>query len=837
MDSSEENIAIVVGNGFDIALGIKSSYNDFLNYLLSSYDLITTEEIYNFNKLFVQNFDGKKINWCDFELIFEKQIVEINQSLNSKELGYTKEFLISQINQNLRELEILFFEYLEQEFEIWSNNWSKIESDLNKKINSFYKNLFEKDKATIISFNYTSSIEKIFPKIKPKHIHGTLENGNIIFGGGFSGSILLENTSVKGSTENDKLIRSKKNPQVTEQRNKIFNKINGETFSSLFIVGHSIVGSDFILLKELFENSDKIYIFYFELDYEEKFQFLVQNLDKTVVEKIELVPFFEIIIQNDKIVISKETKENKDDYAAVSETFDFPIPSDPSDTFLNFEISTESFLLRHLKNLKINSNASLKALKNLLSKLSDEYADNISDEYFNIKIKSDTDQLNRQDISSLFELSLFKKIFAKAKIFELSNCEMNLIDLQNLIEINSLRKIKIDNNNIFYTESIITNAELSITNLSTLERINISNNEFINETEEDTKLKNFILKLTTKVAMKNKILEVQNNVDLYISMEIFEYFRELREIVISINSVTESLIELPYVEKLKLITADNTIIQPLPKLKLNSKIKDLCFENFYLNDVIEEGESKTSYKPLYLSTLFEEDEKKAILENIANLEFENCDIKGVVVVDFFANIFRNEFSPKIKAERDLFFSDFIKEPTRYFGHFVRNFAPEEQIVDIFHVVKSDKEDERNTSVSQAEIKKNVKKDSTISKEDIHLKFEDIFLNNSKIIGNFDLKGRKKDILTNIILKTSHILKVSEKILNDSFLIYKENQKVIPYIREIVASLTIPDEEFVSYYEQFVDESVKFRNKVIIIKKIWTKILETILLPVERGEVE
>ena len=118
MNSDEENSLVIIGNGFDLNLGIKSSYTDFLNYLLSSHNLGTTEEIYNFNKLFVQNFDGKSLNWCDFESIFEKQIVEVNQSTNSKELGHTKEFLINQINQDLKELEILFSEYLEKEFGI-----------------------------------------------------------------------------------------------------------------------------------------------------------------------------------------------------------------------------------------------------------------------------------------------------------------------------------------------------------------------------------------------------------------------------------------------------------------------------------------------------------------------------------------------------------------------------------------------------------------------------------------------------------------------------------------------------------------------------------------------
>ncbi|WP_285015888.1 AbiH family protein, partial [Lactococcus garvieae] len=163
----------------------------------------------------------------------------------------------------LQELEILFSEYLEKEFEAWQKNWIKIKADEHKKVNSFYEKLFEKANM-IINFNYTASIENIFPNLDAAHIHGRLEEGNIIFGGGFSGSSLLDDTSVKGSTENDKLIRSKKNPKITEQRNKVLKKIDVQKFSSIFVLGHSIIGSDFIFLKPLFENAKKIYVFYYE---------------------------------------------------------------------------------------------------------------------------------------------------------------------------------------------------------------------------------------------------------------------------------------------------------------------------------------------------------------------------------------------------------------------------------------------------------------------------------------------------------------------------------------------------------------------------------------------
>lgn len=834
MNPDEENSLAIIGNGFDLSLGIKSSYTDFLNFLLSSHNLETTEEIYNFNKLFVQNFDGKSLNWCDFESIFEKQIIEVNQSTNSKELGYTKEFLINQINQDLKELEILFSEYLEKEFELWQRNWLKVKVDKGKKTNSFYNKLFEKVN-TVISFNYTDSVENIFPQVKPHHIHGRLEDGNIIFGGGFSGSSMLDDTSVKGSTENDKLIRSKKSPKITEQRNRIFKKIVNKTFSSIFILGHSIIGSDFIFLKPLFEKSNKIYIFYYEQDYEEKFQFLVQNLEKSIVEKIELVPFFEVIVRIDNIVISRreEEEKEKDDYTAVSDSFDFPIPTDDSNTFLNFEISTKSFLVRSLKNLVINTTSSLKAIYNLLSKLPEEYVENISDDYFNIKIKAKGEQhLKREDISALFGLPLFQKILEKAKTFELSNCDVYLIDLNKLLDINDLKRVKIESNNILFSDKIDNTFDIS--KLSNVEKINISYNEFAEEikvNEQNAKKLPYPILLTT-VAMKSKILEIQNNTNLAISTDIFEYFKEQREIIISIDSVGEEILELPHIERLKLSVDNSNMIQPLPKLKINSKIKELSFEYFKINEKGNDHK-KQSYKPLYLSTLFGNDGRKVILENIEILEFANCEIPGEVVVDCFVNIFGKEDSPKIKTDKEFLFRDLVLEPTRKFDSFIGTLLSDKLEINK-EPLNEGKEQKQEYDEHETKSNRVKKEENIIYKRNIHSSLEEIFSKAPEVVMDLDLDGSKKEIIEKIILRVSEILEISDKHLQDSFKSYKYNRDSIPYISEIVDSLSIFGEEFVEHYEKFVNGTVKFRNRVVIVGQIWREVLDKVLIPIEGG---
>lgn len=105
---------IIVGNGFDVNLGIKSTYLDFLDYIITEKDLQSNEEIYNFNKLFIREFDGEQINWCDFETMFEDHILEINERKEENPLAYTKSFLVNQLNQDLKLLEKIFSKYLKK---------------------------------------------------------------------------------------------------------------------------------------------------------------------------------------------------------------------------------------------------------------------------------------------------------------------------------------------------------------------------------------------------------------------------------------------------------------------------------------------------------------------------------------------------------------------------------------------------------------------------------------------------------------------------------------------------------------------------------------------------
>ena len=133
---------IIVGNGFDMSAKIKSSYRDFINYIKAEEKLETNEEVYNFNKLFLQKFDGKDLNWNDLESIFESHIKEINSTTYNNDDEIRSRYSISEVNNCLSNLEELFFDYLE---ETYQDRMNVVKSEINQNkifVNNVYEDIF-----------------------------------------------------------------------------------------------------------------------------------------------------------------------------------------------------------------------------------------------------------------------------------------------------------------------------------------------------------------------------------------------------------------------------------------------------------------------------------------------------------------------------------------------------------------------------------------------------------------------------------------------------------------------------------------------------------------------
>lgn len=179
------NITILIGNGFDLNMGLKTSYHDFLLWYVEEQCKDDTDEVKNFKEKLKDEF--KKDNWSDLELYLGEYS---NHCKNIDEYGD----IIEDILQNLGD-------YLElQELEIdTQEKYNAI--DFNKIIDSLdnpFRNLSKTNQKFIlgsndtqfnlefISFNYTTKvIEKIIDlyyrnSIELINIHGTLDDSMLI---------------------------------------------------------------------------------------------------------------------------------------------------------------------------------------------------------------------------------------------------------------------------------------------------------------------------------------------------------------------------------------------------------------------------------------------------------------------------------------------------------------------------------------------------------------------------------------------------------------------------------------------------------------------------------
>ena len=151
------NITYIIGNGFDVNLGLKTRYQDFYDYYQNQPS--PSEEV----KQLKANIDRNKENWADLELALGEYTSNFKDSNSAIEVlvdlcdhltEYLKlqSLLIPQSNEKIKE-EMLRCLANPNEFFLPTDK-ERIES-------YYYHRLPAHGKITILSLNYTPSIERI----------------------------------------------------------------------------------------------------------------------------------------------------------------------------------------------------------------------------------------------------------------------------------------------------------------------------------------------------------------------------------------------------------------------------------------------------------------------------------------------------------------------------------------------------------------------------------------------------------------------------------------------------------------------------------------------------
>lgn len=248
---------IIIGNGFDLSLGLKTSYKDFIE---SDY---FTSLLNENNTLALHLYIKQEINnWVDIE----KELTEYSKKIQNDK---------SKVKNDFKELKNTLMDYLKEAQEKEINQNSKAFEMMKNEI---------LDTDIIYNFNYTNSVFKVaeilgISDIKSKHsfVHGSIENKNIIFG-------VEDNARI-----NDNHIFFKKSSTPNFAESNILNILNINPTTnhngkhSLVIFGHSLGITDSSYFKKYFFtltlefNKSKLKFYHFG---EEAYYELISILDK-----------------------------------------------------------------------------------------------------------------------------------------------------------------------------------------------------------------------------------------------------------------------------------------------------------------------------------------------------------------------------------------------------------------------------------------------------------------------------------------------------------------------------------------------------------------------------
>lgn len=227
------NSILIIGNGFDLDLGIKTKYIDFAN---SEYWPFEERSYFKENTLpfFLNSRKNKVETWFDLEELLA--IFARDNSILSKE----------KINDTMRDFEILkkkLKEYLEKQEDVFFEEM-KGNTQTNKVSHLILQVFLKMQGRKIYTFNYTNT-QKIAKSLisgfedNVTHIHGSIKENNIILGTGDQRDIP------------DPFFQFYKSASPNYSSNNLVEDLNNA--DKIYIFGHSLGRNDHDYFSDFFK--------------------------------------------------------------------------------------------------------------------------------------------------------------------------------------------------------------------------------------------------------------------------------------------------------------------------------------------------------------------------------------------------------------------------------------------------------------------------------------------------------------------------------------------------------------------------------------------------------
>lgn len=266
----------IIGNGFDLSHGIKSSYKDFREYLKRKYapteheiydiPTINLEHIYDYSDIadfWFNVFDANNdIEWSKFEdSLYGQYYGDCFSEMVMDRDGEENLLKTAGNNEPLSKSIAKIVPFINQFFTEWIN---QVVID-NVKPRKEFQELIDHNKDIFFSTNYTLTLENVYNIRKVCHIHGKLGE-DFIFGHGEDDSLYekyeQENIGTEGYLSDiDRMLR--KNVQNALKTHHSFFEFLGKTpVEKIYSYGFSYGKADLIYVQEIAKSLSRNVVWY-----------------------------------------------------------------------------------------------------------------------------------------------------------------------------------------------------------------------------------------------------------------------------------------------------------------------------------------------------------------------------------------------------------------------------------------------------------------------------------------------------------------------------------------------------------------------------------------------
>ena len=388
---------------------------------------------------------------------------------------------------------------------------------------------------------------------------------------------------------------------------------------------------------KIFEKSKRIYLFYYGNDYLIKLQKISKVLNSDVLEKIVLVPFYDILVDVKKTNLefggnnSSSIQLNNTDVELLKRIFNVSLPV--VKPFDNFILTNKLFIFNQFQYLKISNILECESLKKILSFL------NINEIYIeNLHIIIDGVEGIINDslvLDELFIMDEFTKCIKNSKSIEITNSSLGVEKLLGIfLNAEKCEKLKISNCTFYYGDE--ESIDIDVSHLQNIEYLEISKNN-INE----ERIVNIIAS-NARISNSLKKIVVRENLYLKTDHSLMNFSKDSRYFEMDYPNNGEFGYEIHFSNvSTFILDAQEVDIDPvISGITLTPNIRTLKLLEISLSDKKINLKEETSFYKLSSLFKFDDNNKNKntkFLSNLKEIELSVLDNSRELLFDVIPN--------------------------------------------------------------------------------------------------------------------------------------------------------------------------------------------------------